>query len=133
MSNVAFKENIHNEKTLYKFMSNVKDTKNLKLLYILTYADINGVGGNTYNSFSSKLLHDLYTSALEVSQNSERITDASKRITIEKRVKNSDAFKELPKLLQTKLLRVESNMLFFKHTPSRHNKNCKKSKRDKRV
>lgn len=117
MSNVAFKENIHNEKTLYKFMSNVKDTKNLKLLYILTYADINGVGGNTYNAFNSKLLYDLYTSALEVSQNSERITDASKRITIERRIKNSDSFKELPKLLQTKLLRVESNMLFFKHSP----------------
>ncbi|WP_373034696.1 HD domain-containing protein [Sulfurimonas sp.] len=116
MSNVAFKENIHNEKTLYKFMSNVKDTKNLKLLYILTYADINGVGGNAYNAFNSKLLHDLYISALEVSENSDRITDASKRITIEKRVKNSDAFKELPKLLQTKLLHVESNLFFFKHT-----------------
>ena len=117
MSSVAFKENIHNEKTLYKFMSNIKDTKNLKLLYILTYADINGVGENTYNAFNSKLLHDLYISALEVSQNSGRITDASKRITIEKRVKNSEEFKELSKVLQTKLLRVESNLFFFKHTP----------------
>ena len=33
MSSVAFKENIHNEKTLYKFMSNVENSKNLKLLY----------------------------------------------------------------------------------------------------
>ncbi|WP_324172613.1 DUF294 nucleotidyltransferase-like domain-containing protein [Sulfurimonas sp.] len=116
MSNIAFKENIHNEKTLYKFMSSVKDIKNLKLLYILTYADINGVSEATYNSFNSKLLHDLYTSALEISQNSDRITDASKRNTIEKRVKNSKEFKELPKSLQTKLLRVESNLFFFKHT-----------------
>jgi [protein-PII] uridylyltransferase len=117
MSNVAFRENIHNEKTLYKFMSNIKDTKNLHLLYLLTYADINGVGGVTYNSFNSKLLYDLYKSALEVAQNSDRITDASKRLTIEKRVKNTDEFKKLPKLLQTKLLRVESNLFFFKHTP----------------
>ncbi|WP_321777699.1 HD domain-containing protein [Sulfurimonas sp.] len=116
MSNVAFKENIYNEKTLYKFMSSVKDIKNLRLLYILTYADINGVSETTYNSFNSKLLHDLYTSALEVSQNSDRITDASKRIAIEKRVKNSKEFKELPKDLQAKLLRVESNLFFFKHT-----------------
>jgi len=128
MSNVAFKENIHNEKTLYKFMSNIKDTKNLKLLYILTYADINGVGGNTYNSFNSKLLNDLYKSALEVSQNSDRITDASKRITIEKRVKNHNEFKNLPKLLQTKLLRVESNLFFFKHTPLDIIKIAKKAK-----
>ena len=117
MSNVAFKENIHNEKTLYKFMSNIKDSKNLKLLYILTYADINGVGGDTFNSFNSKLLYDLYLSALEVSQNSDRITDAAKRLNIEKRVKNHLEFKTLPKLLQTKLLRIESNLFFFKHAP----------------
>jgi len=117
MSSVAFKENIHNEKTLYKFMSNIKDAKNLKLLYILTYADINGVGGDTFNSFNSKLLYDLYVSALEVSQNSDRITDATKRLTIEKRVQNHSEFKELAKLLQKKILRVESNLFFFKHTP----------------
>ena len=117
MSNVAFKQNIHNEKTLYKFMSNVKDVKNLKLLYILTYADINGVGGDVYNSFNSKLLADLYRSALEVAQNSDRITDAAKRINIEKRVQRLPEFKELTVLLRKKLLRVESNLFFFKHTP----------------
>ncbi|MBL0708388.1 MAG: phosphohydrolase [Sulfurimonas sp.] len=116
MSNIAFKENIHNEKTLYKFMSSIKDSKNLKLLYILTYADINGVSKTTYNSFNSKLLLDLYISALEISQNSDRITDASKRAIIEKRVKNSKEFQELPRVLKTKLLRVESNLFFFKHS-----------------
>ncbi|MDD2905377.1 MAG: HD domain-containing protein [Sulfurimonas sp.] len=116
MSSVAFKENIHNEKTLYKFMSYINDTKNLKLLYILTYADINGVGGETYNSFNSKLLHELYKSALEVSENADRITDASKRISIEKRLVNSAAFKELPLLLQKKILQIESNLFFFSHT-----------------
>jgi [protein-PII] uridylyltransferase len=117
MSNVAFKENIHNEKTLYKFMSNLGDSKNLKLLYILTYADINGVGSDTFNSFNSKLLHDLYKSALEISENSDRITDAAKRLGIEKRVRNRDDFKTLPSLMQKKILRVESNLFFFKHTP----------------
>ena len=117
MSSFAFKENIHNEKTLYKFMSSVKDAKNLQLLYILTYADINGVGGDTYNSFNSKLLYDLYISALEVAQNSDRITDAKKRINIEKKVQNLEDFKALPKTLQTKVLRIESNLFFFKHSP----------------
>ena len=117
MSNVAFKQNIHNEKTLYKFMSNIKDVKNLKLLYILTYADINGVGGDIYNSFNSKLLYDLYQSALEVAQNYGRITDAAKRINIEKRVQRLPEFLELSSILRKKLLRVESNLFFFKHTP----------------
>ena len=118
MSSVAFKENIHNEKTLYKFMSKVVDASNLKLLYILTYADINGVGGNTYNNFNAKLLYDLYISALEVAQNTERITDAKKRLIIEKRVKNLQEFQELPRLLQKKILSIESNLFFFKHTPN---------------
>lgn len=117
MSNVAFKENIHNEKTLYKFMSNIGDVKNLKLLYVLTYADINGVGEDTYNSFNSKLLYELYISALEVAENFGRISDATKRINIEKRVQKLPEFLELPKLLQNKLLRVESNLFFFKHMP----------------
>jgi len=117
MSGVAFKENIHNEKTLYKFMSRVGDEKNLKLLYILTYADINGVGGDTYNSFNAKLLYDLYINAIEVAQNKERITDAKKRLIIEKRVKNLAEFQILPRLLQKKILTVESNLFFFKHTP----------------
>ena len=117
MSNYAFKENIHNEKTLYKFMSNIVDEKNLKLLYILTYADINGVGGDTYSSFNAKLLHDLYLSALEVSQNANRITDAKKRLIIEKRVKNNPEFSKMAKTLQKKTLAIESNLFFFKHTP----------------
>ena len=116
MSNVAFKENIHNEKTLYKFMSKIEDVKNLNLLYILTYADINGVGGDTYNSFNSKLLHDLYQSALEIAQNSDRITDAKKRLIIENRVKNLEAFTQLPRLMQKKILTIESNLFFFKHS-----------------
>ena len=117
MSNVAFKENIYNEKTLYKFMSKIGDSKNLDLLYILTYADINGVGGDTYNSFNSKLLYDLYKNALEISQNSDRITDASKRLNIEKRVQNLYDFKALPRIMQKKILMIESNLFFFKHTP----------------
>jgi len=117
MSNVAFKQNIYNENTLYTFMSKIEDVQNLNLLYVLTYADINGVGGDTYNSFNSKLLKDLYLSALEVAQNSDRITDAKKRLIIEKRMRNLQEFKEMPKTLQKKILSIESNLFFFKHTP----------------
>jgi [protein-PII] uridylyltransferase len=117
MSSVAFKENIHNEKTLYKFMSKVGDAKNLRLLYIHTYADINGVSGDTYNGFNSKLLFDLYKSALEVSENSDRITDAKKRLNIEKKLKNNLEFKKLSTIIKKKILTIESNLFFFKHTP----------------
>ncbi len=117
MSSVAFRENLHNEKTLYKFMSKVQTTNNLKLLYILTYADINGVGPGTYTSFSAKLLKELYDAAMEVSEETLRISDASKRLIIERRITRLDTFKSLPKLLQKKILNIESNLFFFKHSP----------------
>jgi [protein-PII] uridylyltransferase len=117
MSTVAFRENIHNEKTLYKFMSSVKDEKNLKMLYVLTYADINGVGPGTYTAFSAKLLRELYDASLEIAQQSDRITDATKRLRIEKRLKNLPTFKTLPRGFQKKVLSIDSNLFFFKHTP----------------
>ena len=117
MSSIAFKEDIYHEKTLYKFMSQIKDEKNLKLLYVHTYADINGVGSEIYTSFNSKLLRELYQNALEISQNKERITDASRRLKIERRIKNTAEFQKLPRLLQKKILKVDSNLFFFRHTP----------------
>ncbi|MEA3523870.1 MAG: DUF294 nucleotidyltransferase-like domain-containing protein [Campylobacterota bacterium] len=116
MSRVAFNENIFNEKTLYKFMSSIQNLENLNMLYILTYADINGVGKGVYTSFNSKLLYDLYQGAKEVSQNSERITDASKRLKIERRLQNSESFKTLSRLQQKKILTIESNLFFFKRS-----------------
>lgn len=118
MSSVAFKENIHNEKVLYRFMSHVGDTKNLQLLYVLTYADIGGVANNIYNSFNSSLLKELYIGALEVSENTGRITDAKKRVNIEKKVQKRPEFLELPPTLRKKILRIESNLFFFKHSPA---------------
>ncbi len=117
MSGVAFKDDIYHEKTLYKFMSKVEDELNLKMLYLHTYADINGVGKTIYTSFNSKLLYELYQNALEVAQNKDRITDASRRLSIERRVKNLDEFKALSRLLQKKILKIESNLFFFRHTP----------------
>jgi [protein-PII] uridylyltransferase len=116
-SRVAFRENIHNEKTLYKFMSNVKTARNLKLLYILTYADITGVGPGTFTSFSAKLLKELYFAAKEIAGQEKRITDATKRLRMERRIEKMEAFKALSKRLQKKILTIESNLFFFKHTP----------------
>ncbi|MDA3946292.1 MAG: HD domain-containing protein [Helicobacteraceae bacterium] len=117
MTNVAYRENLNNEKTLYKFMSNIKTQKNLTLLYILTYADVNGVGPGTWTTFSSNLLRELYDAAMEISQQNERISDAAKRIAIEKRIKNRESFKELPRTMQKKVLGIDSNLFYFQHSP----------------
>ncbi len=116
MSNIAFRENIHSEKTLYKFMSQIKDLKNLKMLYVLTYADINGVGENIYNSFNERLLQELYDYSLEVIDQEDRISDASKRLSIEKKIQKSPSFQLLNRTMQKKVLSIESNLFYFKNS-----------------
>ncbi len=116
MSNVAYRENLYSEKPLYQFMSKIKTPENLKLLYILTYADINGVGKGTYTNFGANLLHELYEASLEISSQNDRLTDAIKRQNKEKRLLNDPDFGLLSKIDQKKLLSIESNLFFFKHT-----------------
>lgn len=117
MSHVAYRENLYHEKTLYQFMSKIKTPENLKLLYILTYADINGVGPGTYTSFGANLLRELYEASLDVASQNDRITDAIKRQNKEKKLSNDPEFLELNKIEQKKVLSIESNLFFFKHTP----------------
>ena len=117
MTTVAYRENLNSEKTLYKFMSRLKSEKTLKMLYVLTYADINGVGKGTWTNFSANLLRELYDESMAIAQQNERISDAAKRLAIEKRIKNRTSFKELPRTMQKKVLSIESNLFFFKHTP----------------
>jgi [protein-PII] uridylyltransferase len=117
MSNVAYRENLYSEKTLYQFMSKIKTPENLKLLYILTYADINGVGLGTYTSFGANLLHELYEASLEISSQNDRLTDAIKRQNKERRLLGDANFSLLSKVEQKKILSIESNLFFFKHSP----------------
>lgn len=117
MSNVAYRENLYSEKTLYQFMSKIKTPENLNLLYILTYADINGVGAGTYTSFGANLLYELYEASLEISSQNDRITDAIKRQNKERRLLADTNFSLLSKVEQKKILSIESNLFFFKHTP----------------
>jgi [protein-PII] uridylyltransferase len=116
MTNVAYRENLYNEKTLYSFMGKIKTPENLKLLYILTYADVNGVGHGTYTGFGANLLRELYEASLEISSQNDRITDAIKRQNKEKKLINDDEFERLSKTQQKKILSIESNLFFFKHT-----------------
>ncbi|WP_298694955.1 HD domain-containing protein [uncultured Sulfuricurvum sp.] len=118
MSNVAYRENLYHEKTLYQFMSKIKSPENLTLLYILTYADINGVGEGTYTSFGANLLHELYEASIEIASQNDRISDALKRQNKEKKVSNDPEFGQLSKIEQKKVLSIESNLFFFKHTPN---------------
>ncbi|WP_187646968.1 HD domain-containing protein [Nitrosophilus labii] len=115
MSNTAYREDIYNEKTLFSFTAKLKTKKALDLLYILTYADINAVGKEIYTSYNARLLKELYLMASETFEKKEILEESAKRLKKEAALKRNQRFLNLPKILQKKILSIESNLFFIKH------------------
>lgn len=60
MSETAQKRDISDPRTIVTFAAKVMDLEHLRLLYILTVADIRAVGPNVWNTWKGQLLGDLY-------------------------------------------------------------------------
>ncbi len=118
MSNVAQHQDLHSEKTILKFASHFQSKKRLDLIYILTYADMSGVGRGIYNTFSAKLIKTLYTQSLEALEHKEALGETAKRVKKEKLLKENPSFLALKKSEQKKILAIPSNLLFTRYTSS---------------
>lgn len=64
MSNTAFRRDIDDNKTITDFVERVQSPERLRLLLVLTVADIRAVGPKTWNGWKAQLLRALYTRAL---------------------------------------------------------------------
>lgn len=60
MSETAQKRDIADPRTIVTFAEKVMDVEHLRLLYLLTVADIRAVGPNVWNTWKGQLLGDLY-------------------------------------------------------------------------
>ncbi len=65
MSNTAFKRDIDDAQTIRDFAARVQSPERLKLLLILTAADIRAVGPKVWNGWKATLLRELYYRAVE--------------------------------------------------------------------
>ncbi|MCC7017424.1 MAG: [protein-PII] uridylyltransferase [Rhodospirillales bacterium] len=65
MSRTAFKRDLEDPKTIADFVATVQSPERLRLLMILTVADIRAVGPAVWNAWKAKLLRELYFLALE--------------------------------------------------------------------
>lgn len=63
MSNTAFKRDINDPKTVKDFVGIVQSVERLRLLLVLTVADIRAVGPQVWNNWKASLLRDLYRRA----------------------------------------------------------------------
>src|SRR5206468_10214194 len=66
MSGTAFKLDIGDPQTIQNFVERVQSPERLKLLLVLTVADIRAVGPKVWNGWKAALLRELYHSALDV-------------------------------------------------------------------
>jgi len=66
MSNTAFKRDISDPQTIQNFIDRVQSPERLKLLLVLTCADIRAVGPKVWNGWKAALLRELYHSAFDM-------------------------------------------------------------------
>ena len=66
MSRIAFKRDIDDPKTIQDFVAMVQSPERLRLLLLLTVADIRAVGPTVWNGWKGGLLRELYLRAEEV-------------------------------------------------------------------
>jgi len=115
MSKIAQREDIYSERVILSFASHFKTKKLLDMIYILTYADMNGVGPGIYNSFNAKLLKTLYRHSLDVLEQTTIIDETEKRLKKELTLKRNTEFLKLSRVEQKKILQIPSNLLFLRY------------------
>ncbi len=64
MSHVAQRRDIDDPKTIETFAETVGDPQRLRMLYLLTWADMRAVGPGVLTGWQARILHELYTRAL---------------------------------------------------------------------
>jgi [protein-PII] uridylyltransferase len=60
MLQIAFRRDLHDEQVIFRFANDVKDLNRLKMLYLLTFADIKAVGPEAWTPWKNTLLMELF-------------------------------------------------------------------------
>ena len=85
MSNTAFKRDLDDPKTIVDFCEAVQSPERLKLLLVLTCADIRAVGPKVWNDWKATLLRELYIRA------DERMSGGHSTVTLDARINRARA------------------------------------------
>jgi [protein-PII] uridylyltransferase len=66
MEQVAFRRNIGDPETVYEFTRIFANVEQLKMLYLLTYADLSAVNPGVWTKWKAQLLHELYKKSAHI-------------------------------------------------------------------
>jgi len=106
MVDTAFRRDLHDEQTITNFSDRVKNLSQLKMLYLLTFADIKSVGPEAWTDWKNSLLMELF---MKTSHLFEGDTGT------EKFSKGNEIVKMLEELLPSEIVSEYSE-----HLPSRY-------------
>jgi [protein-PII] uridylyltransferase len=72
MTHTAFRRDLEDAKTIFDFAKTMGSVNNLKMLYLLTFADVKAVGPDVWNPWKASLLGELYVKALNLLEEAEK-------------------------------------------------------------
>lgn len=72
MTHTAFRRDLEDEKTIFDFAKTMGSVGNLKMLYLLTFADVKAVGPEVWNPWKASLLGELYVKTLNLLEEVEK-------------------------------------------------------------
>ena len=72
MTHTAFRRDLEDDKTIFDFAKTMGSINNLKMLYLLTFADVKAVGPDVWNPWKASLLGELYVKTLNLLEEVEK-------------------------------------------------------------
>jgi [protein-PII] uridylyltransferase len=79
MSHLAQRRDVHDPRLVREFAENVGNLDTLKVLYLVTFADMKAVGPKVWNNWKDMLLGELYMQAVEVFETGEYVEQAREK------------------------------------------------------
>ena len=102
MSHIAQRRDLHDIDVIEHFTSFLNSVEELRILFLLTYADMNAVGGATFNEWKNNLLKELYEKSVKAINN-ENVQDEFDIVLKRRRNKLKERCKNLPEIFADSL------------------------------
>lgn len=86
MAHISQRRDLHDDKLIVQFARSMGMSENLKMLYLLTFADIKAVGPDVWSEWKGFLLQELYEKAYDVLERGDfRLERSSEKVRNRKR------------------------------------------------
>ncbi|NVO00175.1 MAG: [protein-PII] uridylyltransferase [Geobacteraceae bacterium] len=80
-AHIAQRRDLHDERMIIDFARQMESSENLKMLYLLTYADVKGVGPDVWNDWKKMLFRELFEKSFQVLERGDfRLEASSERV-----------------------------------------------------